>query len=457
MAARTISSTTVRRSATDGCVGRLVGRSPEAACTDCSRAFARTSSPSILEEQIAAACLIADAADYIAETDPPLFGGGSGPGRQPLPEFLLDDERDLRETHAVRDTTSSRPSPTTLDDDIQFSVFRPTEIRPEKWYPLLAFGHRTTLIEEIDGTVVDPVDVVNRQAHALLQGEDVPFGLVRGDSTIAFARGSDLLFEAWLDDAEVNPPSALLRWEEPVHRVEFRIRAPRTADGRRLAGGMRVFLGVLLVGEVTFHVTVSSASPPPTRPSDRLPVQRFRQIFASYSHEDADVVDAIMRSVRSTGDSYLIDVQSLRSGERFQPRLAELIDSADIFQLFWSRNSMQSSFVREEWEHALGLGRDGFVRPVYWESPFPTDRERDLPPHALLELHFSRLAATPAVTAQVTATTSGRIMCKHCGQRNPDVAAFCERCGSALEWTGEKVSPRSSESATAKAATASAK
>ena len=38
-------------------------------------------------------------------------------------------------------------------------------------------------------------------------------------------------------------------------------------------------------------------------------------------------------------------------------RLLELIDEADIFQLFWSSNSMRSEYVRREWEHALALGR----------------------------------------------------------------------------------------------------
>jgi len=69
-------------------------------------------------------------------------------------------------------------------------------------------------------------------------------------------------------------------------------------------------------------------------------------------------------------------------------RLLELIDEADIFQLFWSSNSMRSEYVRWEWEHACALGRRGFIRPTYWEVPMPQSTNPRLPPDALAKLHF---------------------------------------------------------------------
>jgi hypothetical protein len=89
-------------------------------------------------------------------------------------------------------------------------------------------------------------------------------------------------------------------------------------------------------------------------------------------------------------------VLTLRSGERWQTRLPELIEQADVFQLFWSNNSMRSPYCREEWEHALALGRPLFVRPVYWEDPMPQDPTLGLPPVALRELHFIKYHAHPA-------------------------------------------------------------
>ena len=50
---------------------------------------------------------------------------------------------------------------------------------------------------------------------------------------------------------------------------------------------------------------------------------------------------------------------------------------------------VDAQYVRAEWEHALSLGRQNFVRPTYWEDPFP--RTSSLPPPELDRLHFTRL------------------------------------------------------------------
>jgi hypothetical protein len=107
----------------------------------------------------------------------------------------------------------------------------------------------------------------------------------------------------------------------------------------------------------------------------------------------------------------------------WQPRIAELIDSADLFQLFWSRNALESPFVRQEWEHALRLGRAGFIRPVYWEDPLPADEARQLPPEALRRLHFSRLHRPGRVRAGTTGPTHTSRREPPAGSRpRPDIA-----------------------------------
>ncbi|MBI3913587.1 MAG: toll/interleukin-1 receptor domain-containing protein [Chloroflexi bacterium] len=79
------------------------------------------------------------------------------------------------------------------------------------------------------------------------------------------------------------------------------------------------------------------------------------------------------------------DVTTLRSGEHWDARLLQLIDQADIFQLFWSRFSAQSPAVKKEWEHALTLkGKDdAFIRPVYWREPIVP------PPQPLQHINFA--------------------------------------------------------------------
>lgn len=57
-------------------------------------------------------------------------------------------------------------------------------------------------------------------------------------------------------------------------------------------------------------------------------------------------------------------------------------DDATIFQLFWSSDSCQSKYCREEWERALKQNKDDFIRPVYWEDPISE------PPEKLSRYHF---------------------------------------------------------------------
>jgi len=378
------------------------------------------------DERSAAISLIQYAAAFGGSRSAPSYGIGVGvdpvdprPGVPPRTELL--------------DESEMSPTPP-LDEDVQFTVYRPTRVQPQRWYPLLAFAHRTDPIEGPTGEVMNPVEEVARQAATLLSAAPGSFDLLRADSEFGLVRGTDLRFEPWLDTGEFNPAQASLRWEEPIHRVEFRLRVPASSAGRRLKGGLRVFIGPMLIGEVPFQLPVSATATDEIAPSTQESAKRFRQIFASYSHRDSEVVEEVERYVSLTGDRYMIDVRTLRSGEVWDDRLRELIDEADIFQLFWSRNAMYSPYVRQEWEYALQLGREGFVRPVYWEEPLPEDPQQDLPTSELRKLHFSRVRAEPA-----TSTTPPQIVCPTCGFRCEADQKFCPQCGAFLEWASQHV------------------
>ncbi len=83
----------------------------------------------------------------------------------------------------------------------------------------------------------------------------------------------------------------------------------------------------------------------------------------------------------------LIDIETLRSGQDWNRELRNMIDQADIFQLFWSERSASSMYCKEEWDYAVSKQRANikppdFIRPVFWEKPMPR------PPETLGHLHF---------------------------------------------------------------------
>ena len=98
------------------------------------------------------------------------------------------------------------------------------------------------------------------------------------------------------------------------------------------------------------------------------------------------------------------DSVNLRAGERWDQGLLGMITEADIFQLFWSWNSSQSPYVEHEWRHAFSLRREMFIRPTYWEDPWPD------PPEPLRPIHFQRIdvgtaSASAASRSDTTAMT----------------------------------------------------
>jgi hypothetical protein len=283
----------------------------------------------------------------------------------------------------------SRPdSGGVVDDDVGFTVYRPRFLPPEEWGTLLVFAHKTDPVVDPGRGPIDPVKVVEERAQVLFTGSPAP--PVRVDARSGLFRGARLRIVPDLPGIVCNPPEAELDWWEPVHEVAFRLFAGATLNGSAVRGTVRIWCVPLLIGEVSLTINVRSAGAADDQ-SVAAQAPRYRKIFPSYSHLDHAIVEGFEDAARALGDQYLQDVLALRAGERWQPRLLELIQEADVFQLFWSSNSMRSLYCRQEWEHALALRRSAFVRPLYWEDPLPEDMTEGLPPTALRELHFVKV------------------------------------------------------------------
>ncbi len=291
------------------------------------------------------------------------------------------------------------PSP--VDETVQFTVYRPRAVRPARWETMLAFAH---LSERRPGEEDQPhpLEELERQAQAALGTQREAYDSRTQDSSGGVPRGGLITFVPEIAGVEFNPTHRSFKWIESVHREEFRLLATNAANQEILRGKMSVFLGALLLADIalTLRVESSRTAAAPTQPERARP---YRRIFASYSHKDVAIVEQFEAYLNLVGDEVLRDWKHLKAGEIWDDRLCELIREADVFQLFWSSNSLGSSNVRREWEFALSLGRDHFVRPMYWQTPMPT--AAGLPPEELKRLHFTRLAF--GMPAEANADKSG--------------------------------------------------
>jgi hypothetical protein len=288
---------------------------------------------------------------------------------------------------------SPAQAPQRVDHDVQFTAYPPLAVRLAKWYPLLVFAHRGTPFRDETGRMIDAAADAERQADVLLGSRRQDFTQLRTFSSRAVPRGNNLRFVPWLEGATFNPPEATFNWLEPLHRLEFRFLVNKAPETGALSGSITIYKGILLVAEIPLRIAVSESAPiTGGGPGVPTPAVHFRKIFPSYSHRDSTIVDSVIEHVETTGDEYLRDVVKLRSGQIWSEELLKYIDEADVFQLFWSSNSMRSRYVRDEWEYALKSSRQGFVRPLYWEDPRPEDQALGLPPAVLGRLHFARLS-----------------------------------------------------------------
>ena len=319
---------------------------------------------------------------------------GEGPSDQAAPAggegspgWAAPDDVDEGPLSVIAGEGSPAPG-AIIDDDVSFTVYRPRYLSPKVWASLLAFVHKTDPVVDPEQGPVDPIKEVERRAREVL-GPSVP-PPARADARSGLPRGARLRIAIDLPRVQCNPDEVELDWWEPIHEVKFRLQAGPELTGSVVRGAVRFWYGPLLIGEVSLAISVRAAGEPDEASvAERAPM--YRKIFPSYSHLDHGIVRDFEDAARALGDQYLQDVLALRAGERWQPRLLELIAQADVFQLFWSTNSMRSQYCQQEWEHALALGRPLFVRPLYWEDPLPEDMALGLPPAGLRELHFVRV------------------------------------------------------------------
>jgi hypothetical protein len=274
--------------------------------------------------------------------------------------------QDLRAKTSTKDVLIPIEAPKQfVDRQVRFTVYRPDCVRPEVWNTMLAFAYRGGDDEEGALDIKESTKQVEHQAAALLGPQIQGFASLTTDSRHDIPRGEWLRFVPRVGGLQFNPPERSFQWVERIHRVDFRFRAPRELDGQVIHGGMEVYFGMILIAEIGLTIAVDSSVE--ASEADRKAAvhgRPYRKIFASYSHKDLPVVRQFEEFVLAFGDEFIRDWSHLRTGQIWSEQLQSMISEADIFQLFWSRNSMVSDFVRQEWEYALGLSRPSFIRPV---------------------------------------------------------------------------------------------
>ena len=276
-----------------------------------------------------------------------------------------------------------------IDVDVQFTVSRPMRLRAATWESMLVFAHPAEPYLGAGGQTIEPHRHIEQRVAGFFGPDAATVATSHENARIGIPRGGGLVVVPDLPDVECSPTKAALTWVGELEELRFLLRAASHRVGTVIEGWVRVFCGALVVAETAVRFAVVDAATALGELSGQ-PMTSYKRIFPCFSPKDVQLVVGFAEVAEAFGDRYTANViEGRRDDDAPGEWMLPLIEQADVFQLFWSRHSMHSMACRWQWEAALATGRPGFVRPLYWEHPFP--RAPGLPPPALEELRFIRV------------------------------------------------------------------
>ncbi|HEY6284597.1 MAG TPA: FHA domain-containing protein, partial [Ktedonobacteraceae bacterium] len=317
--------------------------------------------------------------DFSTGFRPFMNGGDATVGSAVLPPAGTSSEISDDVPASVSVSVPKSSTPVNSAEQLKFTAFHPKEVTVETWNTLLVYAH------------IEPaVDAVSRDAERFkIELSGAP-RKISAPATQLLLRETNITIVPECKGVAFNPKRFTFKWLEDWHRANFRFLAKQELSGSAGNGRINIFAGPLLVGTLKLALLFEEQDVlfPAKDRNTQVTESLYKQIFASYSHDDSLIVLTCRNVYKALGINIHIDIDTLRSGQLFSDALMRMIDAADIFQLFWSERSAKSAYVAQEWEYALRLNRgEGFVRPVYWEIPMAK------PPEKLAPLHFAYLPA----------------------------------------------------------------
>lgn len=171
-------------------------------------------------------------------------------------------------------------------------------------------------------------------------------------------------------------------WQGSYLNFSFSIYLPDSYPKQQVLFVAKIFINGVIATRLTFIARCSSSS------EQKINVNRqdVQTAFISYASEDRNKVLTIvqgMQKARPDMDLF-IDVENLRSGEKWKEVLYREIEKRDTLFLCWSHYAKCSIWVDREWRYAYKQkGIDG-IEPMPLEPP-----EKCPPPGELNEKHWN--------------------------------------------------------------------
>jgi hypothetical protein len=268
----------------------------------------------------------------------------------------------------------------------QFTAYYPLEAEIDRKHGLYVYAS-VPYDEEIE----DEVEAdVSRYTEEL--GGEVPAPKV-AKQTADLATGTRITVTPESDELEFEPPYLTKRWRGTWTQFGFDFYPEAAQVDETCFVRVSVAVEGVEIAHIKAAIEVVPAKEPETpkfsftpqtnpdrslldQKLESLAIEPYDRIFVSYSKRDNAVLNAYNMAKLMMGSERFVDVDSLRTRENWQAELAQAIDEADVFHLYWSANSAASPYCQYEVSYALDQRCEdeicaNFIRPLYFESPMP--------------------------------------------------------------------------------------
>jgi hypothetical protein len=270
-------------------------------------------------------------------------------------------------------------------ETVNFTTYYPRISVPGRKYGFVVYAHLPELRNDVN---------LDTQKFSTELGDSIPTPR-RSRSNVKLARDTLITVVPECREVEFDPPELTKRWDGSWTRFLFDFKLDQELVSEIVLVRISIQVAgieIACISNCAIEVIESQQCDADENPLAHAKLGNqtstlYQRIFVSYSRQDREITERYKLAQIALGNEAFIDVHDLRAGENWKAGLARAIDVADVFQLFWSRNSANSEYCRYEWNYALEFccpdsKCEGFVRPVYWEKPMPE------PPPELSHVNF---------------------------------------------------------------------
>lgn len=271
-----------------------------------------------------------------------------------------------RKAKVERDGQEEQLIPPPQIDSVQFSAIASNRVVPGKYLPISIVMYEETFRKAVN-------DIVNTHGEDVKETKSGFHDVERNSLVRVVVSSNDVTIE---DDEEIQ------KWNGKYLNFEFVAKVSKDFADDQILLSAAVYINDLIATKLKLVLDCERKA----KRNIRIEREDVVSAFVSYASQDRNRVASIiqgMKKARPDMDIFF-DIESLRSGQKWEEALKSEIENRDVLFLCWSKYAKESKWVDMEWRYALESKGEESIEPIPIDSP-------DIcpPPIELQQKHFN--------------------------------------------------------------------